>query len=670
MRIRFLVLTLVVAATATAVAQRTTWTSGFDPAQFDSAVRPQDDLYAHVNGRWLAETVLEPTQAFRDTFVDLTDRVEIDLRRLLDELASADAEPGSTARTVGHLYASFLSGSAADPSALQSRLAEIDAIGTTDELAALIARMMAAGLPGPIKGFVDADAQSEGQHALYLSQGGTSLPSRDHYMSLDEPFATVRNRYREYLVTIARLAGRPNPVETAATVFDVEASLARLQWTDVESRDIALTYNRYDLSELEREMPGFAWTLWARTLGWDRAPVVVIAQPSFFAGFAEMVDRKPLEAWKHWLAAQLITMHAPHLGEAIAGAAFEVFGRALNHQDAPPPRWKSGVQLMNSLIGDGLGELYVGRYFTPETRVRVRAITDNLLEAYRRTFTENAWMTARTREQALDKLSRLRVKIAHPDDWRDYGAIEIETDDLLGNIERVRRFEHAREAARLGQPIDPDAWVVTPQAITALYNPVMNEVVFPAALLQPPFFDVEADDALNYGAIGAIIAHEIAHAFDDQGSRFDGRGRVNDWWTDTDETAFYARADVLVEQFSTQGVMAGLPVNGAITIGESLADLAGLAIAHRAYRIAMTDRTPPVIDGLTGDQRFFMGWVQAWRQKASVDYLRSLLANGPQPPARLRANVPLSNMAAFYAAFKIEPGNAQYVEPRKRVQVW
>jgi predicted metalloendopeptidase len=521
-----------------------------------------------------------------------------------------------------------------------------------------------------VNGFIEADAGDPTRVAVYLTQAGTALPDRDYYLNSDKRFADIREKYRQYLEKAFTLAGRPNAAADAETVLALETDLARIQWTRVESRDAVKTYNKYPLPKLVQEMPGFDWMAWARPQQIHDQPDWVIRQPSFFKSFAAMVPERPLASWKAWLAAQVITHYAPLLSQPFQDAAFEMFNRTLSGQQEQRLRWKRGVQFVNGSVGEALGQLYVARHFPPASKARMETMIANLVEAYRQSISELDWMTPDTRKEALAKLAKFTPKIAYPNRWRDYSALKIAPTDLVGNADRASRLESEYQVSKLGKPVDREEWLMTPQTVNAYYNPLKNEIVFPAAILQKPFFDMQADDAVNYGGIGAVIGHEIGHGFDDQGRRYDGDGKLRDWWKPADEAEFSKRAKRLVEQFSQYSPVAGLNVNGELTLGENIGDLGGLAIAHRAYTISRKGQPAPVIDTLTGDRRFFMGWAQAWRAKAREDYLRRQVLADPHSWAEFRANGPLGNIDAFYGAFDVKPGDKLYRTPEIRVKIW
>jgi putative endopeptidase len=648
--------------------------SGLDSTTFDKTVRPQDDLFRHVNGGWLTKTEIPSDRPVYGTFVQLDEKAEANLYALIEELAgNKDKKPGSTAQQVGDFYAGFMDEATlaklgAEP--LKPRLAEVEAIADARALAETLGRLSVIGLPGPIGGYIEADAGDPTQMALYLFQGGTALPDRDYYLKDDARFAGIRTKYLEYLTKIFTLAGRPNAADDAKTVLALETELAKIQWTQVESRDAVKTYNKYPVQKVIAEMPGFDWMAWARPQGIDKASEWVISQPSIFKSFAGMVPTTPLATWKAWMAAQVITMNASYLSKPFDEARFEFFSKTLSGQQQQRQRWKRGVQLVNSSMGEALGQLYVQKFFPAASKARMEQMIANLLEAYRQSITNLDWMTPDTRKEALQKLAKFSPKIGYPSKWRDYSRLQVKAGDLIGTIERANRLETEYQVGKLGKPVDRDEWLMTPQTVNAYYNPVKNEIVFPAAVLQPPFFDLAAEDAVNYGAIGAVIGHEIGHGFDDQGRRFDGDGKLRDWWKPEDEAEFQKRAKLLIEQFNGFSPAPGLKVNGELTLGENIGDLGGLSIAYQAYKLSLGGKPAPVIDGLTGDQRFFMGWAQAWRMKARDEYLQRQVLADPHAWAEFRANGPLSNIQAFYDAFGVKAGDKLFLAPEKRVKIW
>ena len=648
--------------------------SGFDPADLDRSVRAQDDMFRHVNGGWLARTAIPDDRAIYGTFVEIVDHTEADLRVLVEAIAADRGHaPFSPAQQAGDLFRSFMDEPAIDRAGLApiaARLADIERVGDTRELAALLGRLSVIGVPGAVSGEVEADVGDPTRHTIYLSQSGTALPDRDYYLLDDARFVDIRAKYQAYLERIFTMAGRPDAAAAAKAVLGLETELARAQWTSVENRDAVKTYNPMPVTQIVARMPGFDWMAWAGPIGIDDAAEWVIQQPSFFTAFAAMVPTTPLETWKAWLTARAITDAAPLLHAELSEAAFDFFGRTLTGQQAQRDRWKRGISLVNASVGEGLGRLYVEKHFPPEARTRMQRMIANLIEAYRQAITESTWMTPATRKEALAKLAKFTPKVGYPDRWRDYGSLRIVPGDLVGNVDRARAFETEYQIAKLDRPVDKFDWLMTPQTVNAYYNPPKNEIVFPAAILQRPFFDMEADDAMNYGAIGSVIGHEIGHGFDDQGRHYDGDGRLRDWWTPEDQAEFQRRTQRLVEQFAAYSPLPGIFINGELTLGENIGDLAGVSIAHRAWRLSLDGRPSPTIDGLTGEQRFFMGWVQAWRAKARDEYLQRQVLADPHSWAEFRANGPLTNIDAFYEAFDVQPGDRMYRAPEERVRIW
>jgi putative endopeptidase len=648
--------------------------SGIDASTMDTSVRPQDDFFRHVNGGWLARTPIPADRSSYGAFDELADTAEQNVRAIIEDAAkNPNHASGSVAQQVGDLYASFMNEARADQlgvSPIKPELDRIDALKTPADLAQYVGHLSTLGISGPVDGGVEADAKNPAVPIVYLGQAGTALPDRDYYLKDDPKLVETRQKYQAYLEKVFALVGRPAAAADAQAVLAIETEFAKIQWTKVESRDAVKTYNKFALASLATEMPGFDWAAWARAQHLDRAPDVVIQQPSFFKGFAALVPATPMSTWKAWLVAQFVNNEGAYLNKAIVDARFDFFGKVLNGQQEIRPRWKRGVQLVNNSVGEAVGHLYVDRHFPPASKARMQRLIANLLDAYKQSINTVEWMTPETRKEALDKLAKFTTKIGYPDTWRDYSTLVIKADDLIGNVQRANTFEHDRQIAKLGKPVDRGEWLMTPQTINAYYNPLMNEIVFPAAILQPPFFNVEADDAVNYGGIGAVIGHEIGHGFDDQGRHFDGDGKLRDWWKPADEQAFLKRTKMLVDQFNAYSPIPGMHVNGELTLGENIGDLGGLGIAYQAYKLSLGGKPAPVIDRLTGDQRFFTGWAQVWRGKRREEFERALLLSNEHAPDEYRANGPVSNVAAFYDAFGVKPGDKLYREPDQRVRIW
>jgi predicted metalloendopeptidase len=661
-------------AVAAAPAQRPAPVSGLDPRTFDASIRPQDDLFRHVNNGWIASTPIPPERVWFGTLGELADRAELDIRAIIDEIiATPNRKPGSEAQQIADLYASMLDEDTIErlgAAPIQPELRKIDAIQTTKALAAEAGYLSSIAGGGPFDGTVDEDATERGTFVFQLVQGGTLMADRDYYLREDAASIDLRAKYLQYLTTTFEMVGRPDAAADARAVLALETELARAQLPRSDVRDTAIEKNRFLLTDLPKVLPGFDWIAWARPQGIDRVRAVVVSQPSFFKTFAAMVPSTPLATWKAWLAIRYITAMSTWLTRDFNAVRFEFFGRVLVGQEVPRTRWKRGVGLVSGYLGDAIGRRYVEKHFPPAARAHATRIVDNVVEAYRRAIAQLDWMAPSSRREALAKLSGLRTKIGYPDEWRTYRSLVIKADDLVGNQQRWREFDNQYRMARLGATGDRRDWVVAPQVVNAYYAPTTNEMVLPAAILQPPLFDPDADDATNYGGIGAMIGHEIGHGFDAHGRYYDATGRVRDWWTPQDVRQFLTRARALVEQFNACSPLAGMHVNGVLTLDENLGDLGGLSIAYQAYKLSLQGRPAPVIDGLTGEQRFFMGWAQAWRTKSSDGYVRQMLLLDPHAPPEFRVNGPLSNLEAFYDAFGVKPGDKLYRDPAKRVTIW
>jgi predicted metalloendopeptidase len=648
--------------------------SGLDLSHFDTSVRPQDDLFTFANGGWAARASIPGDRVTRGAFTELADRAELDLRALIEEVAGQPNRPfGSPAQQVGDLYASLMDEDrleALGSTPIDAELARIDAIVSAADLGYRCGYLATIASGGPFAGSVSVDTANAGRAILVVSQGGTLLPERGYYLSDDPKYAALRAGYVAYLTRIFELTGRRQPARDARAVLALETQLALAQLPQDAARDEDRTSERFQLEGLMREMPGFDWIEWGRAQGIGRTSDVVVAQPSFFRRFADLVRETPVSTWRAWLAARHITATAPFLSRAFADARFDFFGRALSGQNDPIPQWKRAVSLVSGYLGDAVGKLYVERHFPPEAKARVEQLVANMLGATRQAIAQADWMTPKTREAALEKLAGMVTKVGYPDRWRDYRGLVIRADDLVGNIERAQRFDNAHRLTRVRQPPGRGEWMLPPQTVNAYYSPGLNEIVVPAAMLQPPLFQMDADEAVNYGGIGAVIGHELGHGFDERGRFYDAGGAQRDWWEERDAREFRARAERLVRQFNGYRPLDGMQVNGTLTLDENVGDLGGLALAYRAYRLSLGDRTPPVIDGFTGDQRFFLGWAQVWRSVMREEYLRQWLAWIPHAPPQYRANGPVGHLDGFHAAFNVKPGDRLYVEPGKRIKIW
>jgi len=647
--------------------------SGLDLVQFDKSTRPQDDLFRNVNGAWLTTKEIPSDLPRYGTFDELSDRAEADLHTLVEGLSQAQQTPGSNAKKISDLYATFMDEAAANKAGaapLAPRLAQIDGVKNTTELAVVVGQLSEIGLPGFTSTSIEPDKGDPTKHALYVGQGGTALPDRDYYLQDTPQFASIRTKYREYLEHIFTLLNRPHAADDASAVLALETALAKDQWTRVENRDPVKTYNTFTVAKLTQEMPGFDWAAWGNPQGFDKASQWVIEQPSFFKAFAARVSATPLSTWKAWLVAQLVRTDAPFLSQLFIDARFDMFFRTLNGQQVNRDRWKRGIAVLDTYVGEPLGQLYVAKYFPPTSMAQIQTLVNNLLEAYRQSITDLDWMTPATRKEALAKLAKITTKIGYPKKWRDYSKLEIKRGDLVGNIERANAFESDYEVSKLGKPVTHDDWDMTPQTVNAYYNPLQNEIVFPAAILQSPFFDPTVDPAANYGAIGAVIGHETGHAFDDEGSQYDGDGKLRNWWQPADADEFHKRTKALVDQYSAFSPGPGLKVNGELTLGENIGDLGGLSIAYQAWKLSLKGQASPVIDGFTGDQRFFLSFAQAWRGKARPEYLQRQVLADPHAWNEFRVNGVVANVPAFYEAFGVKAGDKLYRDPKDRVRIW
>ncbi len=648
--------------------------SGVDSSAFDATVRPQDDFFRHINGTWIKQTDIPADRSAHGSFFALRDLSESNLKKIIEHAsAEKDAPANSEIQKIGDLYASFMDENRADQlgkKPIEPDLAAIDAIADKKALVQRLGTLGRVGVTGLFGAFVTSDAKQSDRYIVYLNQGGISLPDESYYR--DEKFKPIREAYVRHIAKMLEIAGVSEPATAADRVMAIETTLARHHWDRVKSRDRSLTYNKLSRAQLDALTPSFDWKLWLTALGAPVIEEVVVRQPDYFTAMARELDQIPLEEWKLWLKWNVIHEAAGFLSKPFVDENFAFFGKTLTGTPEIRPRWKRGVEVVEGAMGEALGKIYVGEHFPPAAKARMQELVANLIEAYRENIAALPWMSPETRTRALDKLAKFTPKIGYPDKWRDYSGLEIRRDDLLGNVKRAEAFELAYRLGRLGQTVDRAEWGMTPQTVNAYYNPSMNEIVFPAAILQPPFFDSKADDAVNYGAIGAVIGHEIGHGFDDQGSKFDGTGNMVNWWTDPDRKEFDARAKMLIEQYSgfEPVQLPGRKVNGALTIGENIGDLGGLAIAYKAYRNSLKGHEAPVIDGLTGDQRFFIGWGQAWRSKYRDAELARRLAVDPHSPPEFRCNGVLRNLPEFYAAFGVKEGDKLWLAPDKRVRIW
>ncbi|MCI2264398.1 M13 family metallopeptidase [Sediminivirga luteola] len=646
----------------------------------DESVSPRDDLFRHVNGAWLSSFTIPADRSGDGAARELVDAAEQHVREIIDRAAQEPAAPGSEAQKIGDLYRSFMDTERIErlgTAPLQDAFAKIAGAGDHSALARVLGELEAEGVPGIIAAYVSADAGAPDRYIAYFQQDGLHLPDESYYR--EEQYAPIRQKFQEHVEALAALGGLEEHTgqtsgAIAETVLSLETAFAAHHWDVVASRDAEKTYNKVALADLRALLDGFDLDAWMAGLGAGAGAFahVIVRQPDFLTGAAAVWAARPLDDLKAWLLYSVLDSHASLLNEDIVEEDFAFSGRVLSGAEQNRDRWKRGVSLVEGLLGEAVGKLYVAEHFPPRSKELMLELVGNLIEAYRRSISELPWMGEETRQRALEKLSKFTPKIGYPDKWREY-PFEVRADDLVGNYRRAARAEHERQLGRIGQPIDPYEWLMNPQTVNAYYHPVLNEIVFPAGILQPPFFDPDADAALNYGAIGAVIGHEIGHGFDDQGSRYDGDGNLRDWWTEEDRIAFETRTKALIEQYDAlvpEGLEPDQHVNGAFTIGENIGDLGGLGIAWKAYQIHLDGAEPPVIEGTTGAQRFFFAWARAWRGKRRTEEKIKRLAVDPHAPEEFRCNQIARNMAAFHEAFEVQPGDAMFLPEEERVTIW
>ncbi len=647
--------------------------SGIALDELDPGIRPQDDLYRHVNGRWMERSEIPADKARYGSFYILAEEAERAVRSIIEEAQSA--APGSEQRKIGDLYASFM-----DEARIQElgatpiapMLAEAAAVDSIESLLGTLGRLERAGTSGFLQLFVDNDPGNPERYLVFAEQAGLGLPDEEYYR--DEKSAEIRTRYLGYLERILGLAGLDDAPARAARIFALETEIAAQHWDKVRNRDSEATYNPKTWNELTVLAGTVDLETWRRAVDAPEHSFdeIVVRQPSFVESLQRLLTTDRLQSWKDWLAWQVIRSNAAYLSDEFVEANFDFYGRTLSGTPELRARWKRGVSLAEGALGEAIGRVYVERHFPAESKVVMDELVANLIEAYRQSIAELDWMTPATRARATEKLEKFTPKIGFPHVWRDYSALQISAGDLIANVRATSEFEFQRELGKIGKPLDRGEWFMTPQTINAYYNPGFNEIVFPAAILQFPFFDVHRDAAANYGAIGAVIGHEIGHGFDDQGAKYDGDGRLTDWWSAEDKAAFEQRTGSLIAQYDglAPRQVPDHTVNGALTIGENIGDLGGLAIAWKAYLISLAGQEPPALDGLSGAERFFLSWAQAWQLKARDEEVIRLLSTDPHSPNEFRCNQIVRNIDDFYAAFGVTESDALWLPPEERVTIW
>ncbi|MBJ6121061.1 M13 family metallopeptidase [Sphingomonas mollis] len=645
---------------------------GVELANMDRSVKPGDDFYRFVNGKWQDKTEIPADKSSWGGFGILRDLSDQRTRIVIEDAAKAQNAPGSIGDKIGTTYASFMDAAAIEAKGaapLKPYLDRIALVKTPKDLATAFGEATRHGMDVPIGLSVQQDLKDNTVYTVYAGQGGLGLPDRDYYLVDNPKFIEARTKYVTHIATMLRLAGQPDPEGAAKRIYDLEKQIATVHWTRAEQRQVEKAYNPVPTAELATRMPGFDWPALLAAQGLSARPQVIVTQPSALAGTAKIAAATPMSTWREYLAYHTISEAASKLSSPFVNENFAFYGTTLSGTPQLKERWKRGVDLVNGSLGEAVGQIYVQRYFPPESKAKMDVLVRNLIAAMDVRLSKLEWMAPETKVKARAKLAAFTPKIGYPDKWRDYSALQVVRGDVLGNADRVAEFEYNRQLAKIGKPVDRSEWFMTPQTVNAYANPTMNEVVFPAAILQPPFFDPNADPAVNYGAIGAVIGHELSHHFDDQGRKFDPQGNFAEWWTPQDVTRFKAYTDKVVAQYGAYEPVPGMHVNGELTLGENMADLAGATVAYDAYRISLNGKPAKVIEGYTGDQRFFMGFGQVWQTKAREAAIRQQLTTDPHTPGNWRAYV-VRNLDPWYTAFSVKPGEKYYLAPADRIKVW
>jgi endothelin-converting enzyme/putative endopeptidase len=646
-------------------------TFGIDLAARDTAVKPGDDFHSFASGTWIRNTQIPADRSAFSPWHILGDQIDLQLRAIVTELSANRNTTDQTARQVGDFYAAYMDEAgieARGTAPLRPYLQRIDAVRSRGDLIGLFAT---PGYPAPIGIGILPDPANTSRYTAGISQGGLGMPDRDYYLKEGTDFERYRAAYRDYVIQVHRLAGIAQPEAKADAIIALERKIAEAHWTQERSRNIMEIYNVRTPAQLVELAPEFDWPNLLQRQGLGQVQSFIFAQPSAITSIGDMLESVPLQTWKDWMAFQFINSYSSYLPRAFDEASFNFYNRTLNGQQQQRDRWKRGIGLLNATLGEALGKLYVGRHYPPESQRQMNELVGNLRAAFGERLQRLEWMDDATRREALAKLAAFEPRIGHPTRWIDYSALRVDRSDPLGNMVRAAEFGRQLQISRLPRPVERHLWGMNAQTINASYNPLMNQITFPAGILQPPFFDPNADPAVNYGAIGAVIGHEIGHGFDDQGRRFDAQGRIRDWWTAAAAERYTAKTSRLAEQYNSYSPLAGVTVNGRLTMGENIGDLGGLEMAYAAYRRHVAQHGEPrVIDGLTGDQRFFLAWAQVWRNKEREDLTRQRILTDPHSPEQFRVNGVVRNMEAWYKAFNVRPGDRLYLPPEQRVSIW
>ncbi|MBN8444607.1 MAG: peptidase M13 [Gammaproteobacteria bacterium] len=657
-----------------AVTPAKTLVSGVEKENFDAGVKHTENFFYSINGTWLKNTEIPADKSNYGAFTKLYDDSQLAMRTIIETAAKKEGKvAGTDEQKLGDFYNSYMNESAIEAlgvKPISADLTAIAAIKDATELASSFGQLQGMGVSIPLGWYVNNDAKNSTQYAVYLGQSGLGLPDRDYYIKDDEKSKSIRDAYVAYVKDMLTLAGVADAENAAARIMALETKIAEKQWSRVENRDADKTYNKFAAADLAKLLGGFPWADYAKAVQLDTASEIIVEQPTYFEAFGAIYKETDLQSWKDYLALRLVSEYSGKLSKAFVDRQFDFYGKTLSGTTEQQPRWKKAVNASDEVLGEIVGKLYVADHFKPEAKARMEVLVQNLIKAYHASIDTLEWMTPETKKAAHEKLNKFTPKIGYPDKWKDYSKLDIKADDLVGNYKAAAAFAYSEMRNKLGKPVDRSEWFMTPQTVNAYYNPTNNEIVFPAAILQPPFFNMDADDAVNYGGIGAVIGHELGHGFDDQGAKFDGDGNLRNWWTDADKAEFEKRGKQLVEQYNQYSPLEGMHVNGELTLGENIGDLGGLTVALKAYKLSLEGKEAAVLDGFTGEQRFFISWSQVWRRKGREEYLRNMLMTDPHSPSEYRVIGIVSNIPEFYTAFDVKEGDKMYIAPEKRVKIW
>ena len=657
-----------------AVTPAKTLVSGVEKENFDAGVKHTENFFYSINGTWLKNTEIPADKSNYGAFTKLYDDSQLAMRTIIETAAKKEGKvAGTDEQKLGDFYNSYMNEAAIEAlgvKPISADLTAIAAIKDATELATSFGQLQGMGVSIPLGWYVNNDAKNSTQYAVYLGQSGLGLPDRDYYIKDDEKSKSIRDAYVAYVKDMLTLAGVADAEKAAARIMALETKIAEKQWSRVENRDADKTYNKFAAADLAKLLGGFPWADYAKAVQLDTASEIIVEQPTYFEAFGAIYKETDLQSWKDYLALRLVSEYSGKLSKAFVDRQFDFYGKTLSGTTEQQPRWKKAVNASDEVLGEIVGKLYVADHFKPEAKARMEVLVQNLIKAYHASIDTLEWMTPETKKAAHEKLNKFTPKIGYPDKWKDYSKLDIKADDLVGNYKAAAAFAYSEMRNKLGKPVDRSEWFMTPQTVNAYYNPTNNEIVFPAAILQPPFFNMDADDAVNYGGIGAVIGHELGHGFDDQGAKFDGDGNLRNWWTDADKAEFEKRGKQLVEQYNQYSPIEGMHVNGELTLGENIGDLGGLTVALKAYKLSLEGKEAAVLDGFTGEQRFFISWSQVWRRKGREQYLRNMLMTDPHSPSEYRVIGIVSNIPEFYTAFDVKEGDKMYIAPEKRVKIW